>query len=324
MYAATSIFRTVDGPIPAYTLAPILATGYHNLKSPLGIMSGSDIHTVTQVRVHEPESAIVCITHGGWLTVPEPMYDPQAVVQSLTGFKPTLRTKDGAVTDMAVQVNAFIGAVCSSGLSLKAVNEHIEKLRFYEIITRTLTPGDVAAGARYCLHLSELTYKQLALWLYTHIVVLFRLGRISRSKVAGVQEVRLNIGNTHWRDILVMLLKCFGCRIRIRTNASITLIVAESGEYSLLFKTISETGVAPELRDFRMISGMATRKSCKINPNNSSVEISYDVDTSCEPYIEEITAVKPYPSVLRLVSFPELDESGIILEHNCLRYMRNE
>jgi hypothetical protein len=325
MYAATSVFRTVDGPCAAYSLAPSHVPGTYELRKPVVIISGDVLHTVHRVVVHEPHNMVVIETLRGWCACGEEAFPADVKVESHVGFSRMVAVKKQLLTDRQVALDALMAAVSLSGHSYKVIDEYFSNMRFFELTVQPMSPTLYRNCGLPVRDWSQYTDSQLLLWLYVCICTLTRMRRFigsnrKKDRKFGEPLYFLYLQNNHWRDMFIMLMNAFGTGMNVSYTRERTTITFRQTELSAFLRAVFEKYPEPPIVEPRLLTTMSAPMSFRLR-ENGSVIFDENVDTLRIAHVENLQG-KCFPALLRAVSFPEKDD--IFLEHNMLQVIANE
>ena len=256
MYPATAIFRTSDGLIPAYTLAPMGEMGKHKLMDTLFVMDGDAMHAVSEVEVYPSCGFNILSTPLGWYAIADGA-DPtvpglQYVGRAQTSF-------GGAVSRMAprdLMEKAMLAAVDMTGLSLMKINGMIGRLAFLDFRTSGYTQREYQSRGKFTLRGTRMTDIELACFVYMTLSTLFRCGRMRKSaRVDGSTVISVEHGI--WRDYLIAAMAYVGLRPSVSYYSQLTRIRVEQATLRELFAHVNGKYKDSQYLDFKFCGATA-------------------------------------------------------------------
>lgn len=211
MYPATAIFRTSDGLVPAYTLAPMGEMGKHKLRDTLFIMDGSAMHAVSEIEVFPTCGFNILTTPFGWYALPDGV-DP--VVPGLEYVGRAQTSFGGAVSRVEprdMMGRAMLAALSMVGFTLMKTNGMIGNLAFLDFKTSGYTAQEYRSRGKFTLRNLRMTDIELACFVYMVLSTMYRCGRMRKSARVDNSAI-VSAENGVWRDYLVAAMAYVGLR----------------------------------------------------------------------------------------------------------------
>lgn len=315
-YPATAVFRTPDGPVPAFSLVPEWGVdGPQKINKKITISSGDQLHVISEIIALSNCDMVVASTSAGWTAVSS-VYSVPRKLLSLYGFHPTIGEKTQTVPDLEVQLDAFWAAVRLARINADELNGHILSRHFLDLGAETIT-GTALRVLRSSVGLlhTRFTLAQMRLWVYTVLVVLLRLGAVVVPKGSVRPAVKISMDRNFYRDMLSWYLHAFGCPFSIRYMPSRTVLSVHPNHLSKMLSEFFNAGMRPLFYELALLRKLVTRDFCVVM-RDGAAHFTANIDNVQQQCVEEVE-VKARPARMRAVCFPELGEEYI--ENNLLR-----
>lgn len=309
IYPLTSVFRTGIGPYPVYKLVPVSEYGEFELARPFLLLSNDTMHAVTKVRVHQYVNFVILQSMHHWAALPDGLYTENVEMSSLIGFKPRMLATEHRIPLNDILNTAMLAAMYSGGMRANTASKLIDKLLFYEFRTEPLKHQEYAQGMRFTLPIGDMTEKQLRTFLYGFLCVSFRIYRL---KVADNDKktIRLAMGNTFWRDFILVLLMLNKVRYKVTIRRDGTFVhITQESFCEFIRKVFTESPDMP-YRDFKMAYTLMGKHVVVVS--DSTRDFITSIDTIADKSVERVMYTVATATCTG-VSFPEI--SGVI-EHN--------
>lgn len=300
----TTIFRTGVGPLPAYRIAPMGASGEFELARPLMLLSESKLHAVTKVCVHPYVNFVIMQGLRNWTGVPDGTFYEGMPLDTVLAHPMRITEPEHRVNILDILNIASLAAMHACNITPGQAAKFVDKLKIHEFRTEPLQPGEYGKGLRFILPVQDMRVKHFAVFLYSFICVCFRFYKFRKTSRSS-NVLSLTMRNIFWRDYIATLCAVFGLRIRMVVEKEKTFLYFDRAEFAQFCRRVFTLMPDMPYRDFKMMYSLLGTHVVTVD--EKMCEIAQPVDNLPQPSVERVeysvsTATCPG------ISFPEITE----------------